>query len=213
MPDRYPGYDVMAKRHTPSWNEQTRRVIDARLALPGDPQFFTEAEWAALSAICARIVPQPKDRPPIPVSAMIDHRMHINTGDGYRHAKMPPMREAWRRGLRAMDAEARQAHGVAFDKLEPAKQDALLKRAEGGGLKNEAWGDMPAALFFKHRLVHDIVMAYYAFPQSWNEIGFGGPASPRGYVRMNFDRRDPWEAVEAKDGRTAEARRENRHVG
>ena len=39
-----------------------------------------------------------------------------------------------------------------------------------------------------------MVVAYYAHPAAWNEIGFGGPASPRGYVRMDFDRRDPWEA-------------------
>ena len=37
-------------------------------------------------------------------------------------------------------------------------------------------------------------------PDVWNEIGFGGPASPRGYVRMGFDKRDPWEAAEAKTG-------------
>jgi hypothetical protein len=37
---------------------------------------------------------------------------------------------------------------------------------------------------------------YYAHPQAWDEIGFGGPASPRGYVRMGFNRYDPWEAVE-----------------
>jgi len=50
-------------------------------------------------------------------------------------------------------------------------------------------------------------------PASWNEIGFGGPASPRGYVRMNFDRRDPWEAAEASPGQEDEARRENERVG
>ena len=42
MPERYPGYDVLAKRYTPSWNEQTRRVIDARLAVPAEPRFFTK---------------------------------------------------------------------------------------------------------------------------------------------------------------------------
>ena len=46
-------------------------------------------------------------------------------------------------------------------------------------------------------------------PTAWNEIGFGGPASPRGYVRMDFDRRDPWEAAEAKPGAEAEARKAN----
>jgi hypothetical protein len=58
----------------------------------------------------------------------------------------------------------------------------------------------------------DIVSAYYAHPTAWNEIGFGGPASPRGYVRMGLDRRDPWEAVEAKPGEEETARRENTRV-
>ncbi len=49
-------------------------------------------------------------------------------------------------------------------------------------------------------MIADITHAYYAHPTAWNEIGFGGPASPRGYVRMQLDRRDPWEAAEAKPG-------------
>ncbi len=60
---------------------------------------------------------------------------------------------------------------------------------------------MPSKLFFHQRILADVVKAYYAHPTAWNEIGWGGPASPRGYVRMDFDRRDPWEAAEAKPGR------------
>jgi hypothetical protein len=29
-------------------------------------------------------------------------------------------------------------------------------------------------------------------------VGFGGPASPRGYVRLGLNQRDPWEG-EARD--------------
>jgi hypothetical protein len=214
MRDRYPGYDVMAKRHTPSWNEQTRRVIDRRLAVPRDPHFLSEEEFTTLNAICDRIVPQPRRRPPIPVAALLDHKLHTDDADGYRNAKLPPMGDAWRRGLRALDAEARRAYSVPFHRLDPAEQDALLARAERGELNDVAWGDMPAKLFFKERLLSDIVRAYYAHPAAWNEIGFGGPASPRGYVRMGFNRRDPWEAAEAHDERdAAQARRENQRVG
>ena len=60
---------------------------------------------------------------------------------------------------------------------------------------------MPSDAFFKMRMAHDIVLAYYAHPTAWSEIGWGGPASPRGYVRMDFDERDSWEAAEVKDGR------------
>jgi hypothetical protein len=34
MPERYPGYDVLRKRNSPSWNDQPRAVIDDRLAIP-----------------------------------------------------------------------------------------------------------------------------------------------------------------------------------
>jgi hypothetical protein len=203
----------MAKRLTPSWNEATRRAIDQRLSLPRTPHFFTEEEWQTVGALCDRIVPQPKDRAPIPVPAMIDHKLQHNMLDGYRNAKLPPLREAWRRGLNAIDMEAKTRHGGRFHVISAAEQNTLLKQMQEGALNNAAWGDMPSKLFFNERLVHDIVSAYYAHPTSWNELGFGGPASPRGYVRMGANRRDPWEAAEAKPGREAEAREKNRHVG
>jgi len=71
---------------------------------------------------------------------------------------------------------------------------------------------MSPAHFFEQRLLHDIVVAYWSHPTAWNEIGWGGPASPRGYVRMGLDRRDPWEAVEAKPGQEEVVRRQNRRV-
>jgi hypothetical protein len=213
MSERYPGYDVLAKRHTPSWNEQTRRVVDRRLALPRDPRFFAEAEWRTLDAVCGRIMPQPKTRPPVPIAALVDAKLFEDRGDGYRDHRLPPLRQAWRRGLAAIDAEARRRHGVGFAALDAAEQDALLHMAEDGLLSDPAWEGMPSAVFFAKRLLPDIVMSYYGHPTAWNEIGFGGPASPRGYVRMNFDRRDPWEAVEATPGHEAAAARKNPRVG
>ena len=51
MPERYPGYDVLNKRNSQSWNEQTRRVLDARLAIdPNQHCFFTEEEWPTIRA-------------------------------------------------------------------------------------------------------------------------------------------------------------------
>ena len=214
MPEpRYPGYDVLAKRNTPSWNEQTRRAIDKRLAVPREPRFFTAEEFATVTAIAARIVPCPPDRTPIPIAALVDAKLHDGHMDGYRVAGMPRDGDAWRQGLRALDAEARRAYGTPFIALSGAEQDGLLARMQEGELHDPSWGDMPAKSFFKKRMAHDVVLAYYAHPTAWSEIGWGGPASPRGYVRLDFNERDPWEAVEAKDGDEASARRSNRHVG
>ncbi|MHB2207899.1 gluconate 2-dehydrogenase subunit 3 family protein [Methylobacterium sp. CM6257] len=213
--DLYPGYDVLAKRDSPSWNAKTRDVVAARLAIgPASRRFFDAAEWAILAALCERIVPQPADRAdPIPVPALIDDKLQSGAQDGYRNAALPEQGEAWRRGLKALDAEARRAFGRGFAQLGGRAQDELLAWAEDGVLKDPAWGDMPCDLFFKQRVLPDVVRSYYGHPTAWSEIGWGGPASPRGYVRMDFDRRDPWEAAEAHPGREAEARAENLRIG
>jgi len=213
MTERYPGYDVLAKRWTQSWNPQTRAVIDARLAAPREPIFFTPDEWRCLNAVCERIMPQPKDRPPVPLAAYVDLKLREGFLDGYRYAAMPPQGEAWRRGLAALEAAAVDLHGQPFHALPLEHQDDLLGRMQKGELMGAAWGDMPCAMFFAHRVIPDITHAYYAHPVAWSEIGFGGPASPRGYVRMALDRRDPWEAAEATGGEEGRARRENERVG
>ncbi len=214
MADRYPGYDVLNKRNSPSWNDQTRKVIDQRLAIDPDQHcFFNDLEWQTLNALCARIIPQPSDRPrPVPLAAMIDQKM-LGGGDGYRDARLPASKDAWRQGLAALEAEAQARLAVSFAALDARQQDALLREVQNGQATTDRWTGLPPNLFFAKLVLHDIVSAYYADPVAWNEIGFGGPASPRGYVRMDFDRRDPWEASEAKPGHEDTARRENERVG
>jgi hypothetical protein len=196
MSERYPDYDVLAKRWSPSWNAATRRVVDERLAVAREPRFFNAAEWQTLQAMCDRILPQPTERAKVPLPAYVDQKLFEHKLDGYRYASLPPQDEAWRRGLAALDAEAREAHGQPFHLLTARLQDELLAHMQQGQLAGAAWGGMPCEGFFKHRVLPDITQAYYAHPNAWNEIGFGGPASPRGYVRMKLDRRDPWEARE-----------------
>jgi len=215
MTERFPGYDVLAKRDSPSWNAQTRRVVDERVATnPGAHEFLDDADWQTLQALCERIVPQAPDRRGrIPVAALVDAGLMKGTPEGYRSPRMPPIQEAWRRGLAAIDAEAHALGGLRFKDLAVADQDLLLGRIQRGEVGSPAWGDMPPAQFFAQRVLRDVVGAYYGHPTAWSEIGFGGPASPRGYVRTEFDRHDPWEATEAAPGREDAARRENQRVG
>lgn len=212
-PDRYPDYDVMSKQFSPSWNEVTRKVVHARLAVPREPRFFNQGEWDTLQAVCARIMPQPATGAIIPLAAYVDAKITEKHEDGYRYASLPHQGEAWQRGLAALDQEAADSHGARYHLLTPEQQDALLQRMQDGKLDCSAWQGMPCKLFFEHRVIADITHAYYAHPIAWNEIGFGGPASPRGYVRMGLNRRDPWEAAEAHPGKEAHARRENKRVG
>ena len=47
-------------------------------------------------------------------------------------------------------------------------------------------------------LVQDCVQAYYAHPLAWDEIGFGGPAYPRAYMRLERGEPEPWEVKEKR---------------
>lgn len=211
-PERYPGYDVLTKRNSPSWNDKTREVIAARLRTPREPRFFNVHELDTVRAIAARVTPQPAHRPAIPVAELVDHKLHIDRQDGYRAADMPRAREAWRRAIAALDAESHAAHGRPFRELGGAEQETLLRRMEQGELHDPAWGGMPPRTFFNQRLLTDIVDAYWSYPTAWSEMGYGGPASPRGYVRMGYGERDPWEPAESHGGDTEAVRRINERI-
>ncbi len=191
----YRGYDVLAKRDTPSWNAQTREVVEARLTRVPVRRFFSQTEWCTLEAVCARLVPQP-DRPerPVPIAPWIDAQLEEGSGEGFRYEDMPPEREAWRLGLAGIEAEARQRCGAGFSALTAEQQDAVLRAVQTGEVAAAVWRDLPPQRFFCTTLLRAVVGTYYAHPDAWSEVGFGGPASPRGYARLGANQRDPWEA-------------------
>ena len=155
MAERYPGYDVLAKRHTPSWNEQTRRVVDERLAVPREPRFFGEEEFATLDALCDRIVPQPRHRPPIPIGGA-DRRE-----DAQERGRRLPQRQAAAdgRGLAAGPQGARRGGaGRARARVPRARRRGPGRPPAGAAAtascERPAWGGMPSDLFFKERVLH-----------------------------------------------------------
>ena len=195
-PTAYAGYDVLAKWDTPSWDDQTREVVRKRLAEIPPRRFLTEHEWQTLESICARLVPQPERPDPIPIVAWIDEKLHHDWRDGFRYDDMPPLREAWRLGLEAIDGESRRRFGMEFRTLPETSQDAVLRAIQAGDVNPPVWARLPAQRFFTTVLLKEVVGEYYAHPAAWSEVGFGGPASPRGYVRLGMNQRDPWEARE-----------------
>lgn len=196
MAERFRGYDVLSKRDTPSWDAVTRHVIDERLALSVPDGVLQPLQLATLRALVSRLCPDPEGRPPTTTVAMIVHRIADDAGDGYRHHRLPPFSECWRRGLDAVEAEAQACFATSFAKLEGEQADQLLRAILQGETRAEAWADLPPRLFWSWRLLPDCVSAHWSQPSLWSAMGFGGPASPRGYVRLRTNRRDPWEAVE-----------------
>lgn len=198
-PRRYPGYDVLEKRDSASWDDTTRRVVDGRLQDIPERRFFDQDEWATLEALCDTVLPQPERIDPIPLAPFVDAVMVDNRTSGTRYEPLPPMREAWRRGLAAIDAEALCRTGQRFADLAYEDREAVLKKVDEEDVMASEWDGLPPRRLFRDILANEIVRIYYAHPAAWNEIGFGGPASPRGYVRLGANRRDRWESPPPKE--------------
>jgi hypothetical protein len=201
MPERfetpYEGYDVLAKWDSPSWNDITRQVVWKRLREVPKRQFLEEDEWETLEAVCARLIPQPdRGDSPIPIVPFIDQKLKNHQGDGYRYENMPDLRTAWRLGIAGIEKEAHRRYDKPFVELEGEQQDQLLRAIQNEEVKGDLWQELPPKRFFTDTLLKTVVGIYYAHPAAWSETGFGGPASPRGYVRREMGKHDAWEAEE-----------------
>jgi len=195
MTARFPGYDVLDKWQSPSFDATTREVLTHRLHAIPERRFFSEHEWQLMDAISARLIPQPDRIQPVPITPWIDDQLFADRREGFRHDNMPPVREAWRAGLKSIDGEAQRRYTQGFTELDEDLRDATLRAIQQGDVDPTLW-TIPAERFFLDILLKTVAGIYYSHPAAWSEIGFGGPASPRGYVRMGFDERDSWEAKE-----------------
>ncbi|MEO8727525.1 MAG: gluconate 2-dehydrogenase subunit 3 family protein, partial [Acidobacteriaceae bacterium] len=182
QPGYYPGYDILSQQKF--WDETTRATVLKRVNQIPKIRFFSPEQARLMEAVLARILPQ-DDReinrqPRIPLLGTIDERLHSGRIDGYRFEDMPPDREAYVLGLKAIDQIANSMHHRNFADLAIDEQEALLKSLHDGKppAAHEIWERLPVARFWM-LLLQDAIEAYYAHPDAWNEIGFGGPAYPR----------------------------------
>jgi hypothetical protein len=94
---------------------------------------------------------------------------------------------------------AQTLHGKPFHELEILQQEEIIKSIHDGKpiACEDLWKGMNIERFWS-LLVGDCCAAYYAHPWAWDEIGFGGPAYPRGYMRLEEGEPEPWEVDEQR---------------
>jgi hypothetical protein len=187
MRGRYPDYDVLASAS--HWDPLTRRVVLDRVANVPPIRYFTEQETQTLRAFCDVVTGQDSE-PRIPLLAMVDAKLHAGELDGFRHHDMPPDPETWRQVAANLDQSARE-HGCeeGFAAASSECQHEIVQLFSEGKLDwklpvTKAWGVV----------MRGVLGAFYSHPWAWNEIGFGGPAYPRGYARLGAGQREHWEA-------------------
>ena len=198
MHGRYPDYDVLEQ--VPHWDEETRKVVLDRVNNVPPIRFFTDDEAATLEAFCDLVTAQDAE-PRIAILSYVDAKLHEGQLDGYQYFDMPDDRDTWRIVARGLDEEARCAGFENFAGADGAIALDICGRFSEGDLHGGAWNELNVSRAWSV-VMRMILAAFYAHPWAWNEIGFGGPAYPRGYTRfgsphLDTAERETWEGEEA----------------
>lgn len=208
--DRFPGYDVLDQ--VPTWDAVTAGVVLSRLGPAPELRCFDLREQATAGALFDQLLDQ-HEEPRVPVLRMVDARLAEQQGDGWHHEGLPADPDAWRRTLQLLDQDAQAAFGRPFAECGVDDQADLLQHvqdcisAENGSGRSTnrptnrptdkgTWHDLPAKWVWS-LWTRYAATAFYSHPWAWNEIGFGGPAYPRGYKNAGLGRREPWEVADA----------------
>ncbi|HTU29325.1 MAG TPA: hypothetical protein VMF07_08085 [Solirubrobacteraceae bacterium] len=183
MHGRYPDFDVMEDRD--HWDPVTRRVLVQRVEQVPDCRFFDAAEQRTLGAFLDIVLAQDAE-PRIPVLQMVAAKLSAGKLDGYRYEDMPPDPETWKRAARHLDGLAELDHDGRVE---------LITRFSEGELE---WDDLNVTRAWSV-MMRGALSEFYSHPWAFNEIGFRGPAYPRGYMRRNMGTAgvDPDEPQEA----------------
>jgi hypothetical protein len=195
MIGRYPDWDVLSQAS--HWDSVTREVVLERVENVPAFRFFGEEERRTLKAFCDTLTAQDSE-PRIPVLSMVDAKLHAGELDGFQYAGMPDDRDVWRIVARGLDDTARAAGDHDFRGASPEVQRQIVGRFANGELEGGAWDELDVSKAWKV-VTRAALSAFYSHPWAWNEIGFGGPAYPRGYAAFGVDTREGWEPRQAFD--------------
>lgn len=191
-PGHYPDYDVLQEQD--AWDQHTREIVLRRLEEPPPLRFLTQHEAKTLEAIARHLVYEHREPILRYVVSEADQKLSNPYGEAQREVGVPPAQTLVREGLAALDEIAHKRQGRPFFQLDIPVQFDMLAALQKGQLEAiPAWQQVPQKALFK-KLAALVVQAYYSHPHVWSEIGYGGPAFPRGYLRIELGLRDPWEA-------------------
>lgn len=194
--ERYPGLRILDQ--SDHWDEATRDVIMDRVHNVPPVRHFSGEALRTLEALCECIVPQvdrPADRR-VAIAPWIDAQLEHAAPEGFRFDDMPALTVAWGRGLEGLNESAVALFGRAFPDLDADGRRTILEAVRAGTAAGETWQQIPARRWWIYVALREILGVYFAHPFAWDEIGFGGPAFPRGYASLNHGAREWWEQAE-----------------
>lgn len=201
MHGRYPDYDVL--ENAAHWDDATRRAVLPRVHDVPPVRFFDPREAATVEAL-ANVLTAQDAEPRIPILNFVDETLHEGEGEGYRYFDMPDDRETWRLVVRGLDEQAQARGGVpTFAAASDELRHEIVGCFAEAQLRGGAWDRLNVSHAFSV-VMQAVLSSFYSHPWAWNEIGWGGPAYPRGYSRFGNPQLQPaqreiWEGREAYD--------------
>ncbi len=191
---RFPGFDVLSQRD--HWDPVTADLLTGRAGPAPAPAFFTPVEQACAAALLDQLTGQVDQPLGIPVMEMVDARLAAGETDGWHYADLPEDGQAWRETLGWLDSDAQARAGACFADLPEPDRMALIASVRDG----QDWHGRPAARVWS-LWTRYACTAFYSHPSAFAEMGFPGPAYPRGYKNPGVDKLEPFEV---RDRRAAE---------
>jgi hypothetical protein len=201
MHGRYPDYDVL--ENADHWDPVTRELVLDRVQNIPPIRFFSVREAATAGALCDVLMGQDRE-PRIPVLNYVDEKLHGGSLDGYQYFDMPDDGDAWRMILQGLDEQAAErAQCPSFAAAPADVRHEIVSDFAEAKLHGGTWELINVKHAFSVAMRY-VLQAFYSHPWAWNEIGWGGPAYPRGYSRFGSPHlqgaeREPWEGREAYD--------------
>ena len=171
----------------------TAELVTARTGPPPRPRFFTDAERASAAALLDQLTGQCDEPLGVPVVAMVDARLADGETDGWHYADLPEDGQAWRDTLGYLDKDAHARCGTGFAEASEQDQAAIIQAVQD----SDEWHGLAAprvwSLWTRYACT-----ALYSHPYAWSEMGFPGPAYPRGYKNAGVGKLEPFEVGDAR---------------
>jgi hypothetical protein len=114
---------------------------------------------------------------------MVDSKLADGRLDGYQYADMPDDRDTWHLVLGGLNHTAMMGYRTSFDRCTDPHREAIVSEFAQGRLVGGAWEELNVTRAWTV-VMRAALAAFYSHPWAWNEIGFGGPAYPRGFMRL-----------------------------
>jgi hypothetical protein len=124
---------------------------------------------------------------------MVDARLAAGETDGWHYADLPEDGQAWRETLGYLDKDAHARCGTGFADASEQDQVAIIQAVQD----SDEWHGLAAARVWS-LWTRYACTALYSHPYAWSEMGFPGPAYPRGYKNAGVGKLEPFEAGDAR---------------